>query len=304
VEYDKVISQNDDDERLGGVRYRELLAMQLALCDDPEFPELDWFIPFIYLDKDSPRLCGREIYGYPKQIGDIPEFIPFKAASAMEPARKLELRGLVIPQVSEQEAEPKPIVTIEALRAPATIAPYGHAYDMILDLLKVSAPSSVTGPRSRHLFPADIDGLAPTAASGSRGVEAMEALLSGTIGHVFLKQFRDCAQPMTACYQAVCKTDTMPGRFRGGARIDHRDYRIAISNFASERLLELLGRDSEPAQPITPDFAYWMDLDIELTTGRVIANALEPGLVDDQATGRFARQGPGRRVRRSREPNL
>ena len=44
--------------------------MQLAFYDDLEFPEINWFIPFIYLDKDSPRLGGREIYGYPKQLGE------------------------------------------------------------------------------------------------------------------------------------------------------------------------------------------------------------------------------------------
>ena len=305
VEYDKVTSGDDDDGRLGGVRYREFLTMQLALCDDPEFPELDWLIPFIYLDKDSPRLGGREIYGYPKQLGDIPEFTPFKIRGVeIQPAQKLELRGLVIPKESVQEAESKAIVTIEARQPPATIKPYGEASDLILDLLGVSVPSSMTGPLTGHLFPADIAGL-ENAVSGSRGVNALEALLSGAVGHVFLKQFRDCARPMTACYQAVCKTDTVPGRFRGGARIDPRDYRITISDFASEPLLTYLGRDSQDARgPITPDFAYWMDLDIELTTGRVIANALEPRIVSTRTSVRPGQEGPGRQVRRSREPNL
>ena len=74
VEYQRITSGTDDDRRLGGSRYREFLAMQLAISDDQEFPELDWFIPYIYLDTDSPRLGGREIFGYPKQLGTIDPF--------------------------------------------------------------------------------------------------------------------------------------------------------------------------------------------------------------------------------------
>jgi len=314
VEYEKAISQNDDDGRLGGVRYREFLVMQLAMCEDPEFPELDWLIPFIYLDKDSPRLCGREIYGYPKQIGDIPKFIRFKVGGVdIEAAQTLELKGLVIPKASDQEAQSTAIVTIEASQPPATIKSYKEASELIFDLLTESAPSSVTGPLTSHLFPADVAGL---VEAGSLGVDAVLALASGNIGHVFLKQFRDCVRPTTACYQAICKTDTVPGRFRGGARIDPHGYQITISDCKSEPILEYLGELSlHPKGPITPDFAYWMDLDIELTTGRVIANALEPEGADDReslavssaSTGR--RTGgrgavPGRQVRRSREPNL
>jgi len=313
VEYDKAISQNDDDGRLGGVRYREFLVMQLAICEDPEFPELDWLIPFIYLDKDSPRLCGREIYGYPKQIGDIPKFIRFNVGGVeIEAAQRMELNGLVIPKASDTDAKSKPIVTIEGRQPPATLKAYTEASDLILDLLGVS----VTGPLTSHLFPADVAGPMEATVPGSLGVDAVFALLSGNIGHVFLKQFRDCVRPTTACYQAICKTDTVPGRFRGGARIDPHGYQITISDCKSEPILEYLGELSlHPKGPITPDFAYWMDLDIELTTGRVIANALEPEGADDReslavsSASTWRRTGgrgplPARQVRRSREPNL
>ena len=61
----------------------------------------------------------------------------------------------------------------------------------------------------------------------------MNALVSGGVGHVFLKQFRDSAVPTMPCYQAVCKTDTVPGKFRGGARVKPDAYRISIGNYAS-----------------------------------------------------------------------
>jgi Acetoacetate decarboxylase (ADC) len=300
VEYDEVISATDDDSRLGCVSYRECLAMQLALCDDPDFPELDWLIPFIYLDQDSPRLGGREIYGYPKQLGAIPKFKRFNVRGVdIEPAERLELRSTVIRNANEMTArESEPIITIYGERPPATIRQYHQASDMIVDLLAASMPSSLTGPVTGRLFPLEVAGSVATTLSG--GVDIVQALLTGAVGHVFLKQFRDCAQPKTACYQAVCKTDTVPGRFRGGARIDPSDYRITIGDLASEQWLTYLDRTAGAgAKELTPDFAYWMDLDIELTTGRVIANAFERAAGDDRTNRRAGAQKTTLQVQRS-----
>ena len=47
VDYKRVASGTDDDSLLGGVSYREFLVTQLAFDDDPEFPEINWLIPFI-----------------------------------------------------------------------------------------------------------------------------------------------------------------------------------------------------------------------------------------------------------------
>ena len=102
VEYDRLTSGTDDDGRLGGMEYRECLVMQLAISDDPEFPELDWFIPFIYLDTDAPRLGGREIFGYPKQLGVIPPFERY--SPEVDAARRLELKATVIHELSEEKA--------------------------------------------------------------------------------------------------------------------------------------------------------------------------------------------------------
>jgi hypothetical protein len=305
VEYDQVTSATDDDSRLGCVRYRECLAMQLALCDDPEFPELDWLIPFIYLDQDAPRLGGREIYGYPKQLGEIPKFERFTVGGVdIEPAERLELKSTVIRNANEMTArESEPIITIHGLRPPATISQYHQASDMILDLLKASMLPSLPGPLTGRLFPLDVTG--NLAATLGRGVNIVQALLSGAVGHVFLKQFRDCAQPKAACYQAICKTDTVPGKFRGGARIDAGAYRIRIGDLASEQWLAYLDKSAGAgAKELTPDFAYWMDLDVELTTGRVIANAFERKATDDQADRRAGAKKTVLQVRRSAEPVL
>ena len=112
VDYKRVASGTDDDSLLGGVSYREFLVTQLAFYDDPEFPEINWLIPFIYLDQDSPRLGGREIYGYPKQLGVIRPFTHFQVGGVdIEAAQKLELRATVLPRTPDEKARVlRPIV--------------------------------------------------------------------------------------------------------------------------------------------------------------------------------------------------
>jgi hypothetical protein len=292
IDYKLVTSGTDDDRRLGGLSYREFLAMQLAFCDDEDFPELDWFIPFIYLDKDSPRLGGREIFGYPKQLGTIPEFQSFVHGGA---ASKLELTALVLPNVLTS-ATLASVVTIDGMFEPKIEQHYNSSADMIRDLLNVSTgalsgnPAITTGP-----------GAGPLVA----GVDIFNALLSGAVGHVFLKQFRDCQHPHLPCYQAICKLDAVPGKFRGGARVSSEAYRIKINDIDSERLIEYLGRSAaEWQEGVTPDFAYWMDLDAELTAGRVIANPLGREFVPDRSPAHTGERRARRRIRRSRDPAL
>ena len=113
---------------------------------------------------------------------------------------------------------------------------------MIVDLLKASAPAVQAGPRSARVFASNLPGRVGSHSGFGPGVEIVNALVSGGVGHVFLKQFRDRPFPTIPCYQAVCKTDTVPGKFRGGARVEPGAYRIIIGNFASEPLLSYLGK--------------------------------------------------------------
>jgi hypothetical protein len=311
VEYKRITSGTDDDKRLGGVAYREFLAMQLALSDDEEFPELDWFIPFIYLDTDSPRLGGREIFGYPKQLGSIEPFRRYRDGRRMlEPAKELELKATVIRSESKNIAARHSVVKVEGPKEPPTIKRrYLHAQDMFTDLLQQAGDGSDVRRVLSYLRAATGSGI---RALEDPGVLVENALAFGNIGNVFLKQFRDCANPQVACYQAVCKTDTVPGKYHGGGCLDPSAYRITIQNLASEPLLNYI-TGSGPADPpatMTPVFAYWLDLDFELTNGRVIANPFERGYVPDVSVGttRPDRSDPsvqkaptGRRVRRARQ---
>lgn len=292
VEYERISSGNDDDERLGSVSYREFLVMQLAMRDAGIAPALDWFIPFIYLDADAPRLGGREIYGYPKQFGSITFPARRKRAAEPIPPRLLELKALVIPDATKPSVKSAPIVRIEGPAAPgranvATAASlekiYSDPSEMFLDLLERCGDDSqrqqVLGSlQSKVSTLSDID--------VARDIQRQNALVLSNIGNVFLKQFRDCADPHQACYQAVCRTDTIPGAFVSGGRLNPADYTIEVHGHASEPLVTFLGGGQTGGSLSLPvKFAYCLELNFELTRGRVLANAFEapPGLDESPA---------------------
>jgi hypothetical protein len=301
VEYQRITSMNDDDARLGNTRYLEFLAMQLALSADETSPELDWFIPFIYLDADSPRLAGREIFGYPKQLGRI-KFTRYNGGPTVEPAKTLELSATVIHRSSQEHAEHCSIIRIDGPETPPPIRRhYLGPQEMFMDLIKqIGSESRTQGLRQ------SLPAIAPGASAS--GIQIEKALTLSNVGNVFLKQFRDCAAPGDACYQAICKTDLVPGNFHGGGSVDPSKYCITIQNHASEPLLACIKGSafSEPAAKIPVRFAYWLDLDLQLTNGRVIANRFEdPNYVPDLSPGKTARKGEKRRiVRRSRQLEL
>ena len=223
----------------------------------------------------------------------------------IEAAQKLELRATVLPRTPDEKARVlRPIVRVSGKFAPKTLAHYSQPSDMIVDLLNPSAAAVQTGLQPARLFPSNLPGFVGRHRGCGPGIDLVNALVSGGVGHVFLKEFRDAAVPKMPCYQAVlvCKTDTVPGKFRGGARVEPDAYTITIENHASERLLEYLGTKGKAgARTITPEFAYWMDLDVELTTGRVIPNSFESGWVPHGTNPDQRERGAQRRVRRTGE---
>jgi hypothetical protein len=273
VEYDRITSGNADDRRLGGSRYREFVVTQLAISDDPEFPELNWFIPYICLDSDPPRLGGREIFGYPKQLGHIDDFSMYEPGLRLGPARELMLTATVIRDAKRPAVRDGAIVRITGPQKAPSVFSYSQPQEMFFDLWRRSALGRAVDAVAPQIV---LPWISPTALSSGvtpgPGVDVVTALLTSNIGDVFLKEFRDSANPSQVCHQSVCKTDTLPAKFHSGGRVDHEGYKIWVEDLASEPLLrDILGRTSPQ---MDASFAYILDIDLELSIGRVIANPL------------------------------
>lgn len=272
VDYKQITSGSDDDEPLGSVSYREFLMMQLAIRGNDETPTLDWFIPAIYLDSDAPRLGGREIYGYPKQLGDVEIELYDQASTAGAPPRRLALRTLVMSHSSRSHAEHQLVVNIGGPEQPPRVElEYTDSSQMFRDLFELCGQADA---RQRIVdvleVPSPFRGLPLT-----RDMQLQNALALSNIGNVFLKEFRDCVEPREACYKAICRTDTVPGVFQSGGRLDESRYEIEVQPHASEPLFSLLGGGEDRAPLKVPaEFVYMLDLDFTLSRGRVMANAL------------------------------
>ena len=129
--------------------------MQLAISDDPEFPELDWFIPYICLDTDAPRLGGREIFGYPKQLGTIDPFELYaEGAAQIDIAKTLELRTTAILDAAKDlAARDTTVVTVKGPPVAPRIRAYSNPLDMLLDLWRSSGLPIGGDSLFGHLFP-------------------------------------------------------------------------------------------------------------------------------------------------------
>jgi hypothetical protein len=151
VDYRKITSGDPNDRKLGATTYREFLLMQLAISDDPEFPELDWFIPYICLDTDAPRLGGREIFGYPKQLAKIAEFKSFPEENGIAPARELDVQTTVFSKSSSTKAgRDVPIASVRFVTDnPPQITPFHAAEDMFLELFSLEILRSRRRPVTR-----------------------------------------------------------------------------------------------------------------------------------------------------------
>lgn len=272
VDYQQIKSGSDDDEPLGSVSYREFLMMQLAMRGNDETPALDWFIPAIYLDSDAPRLGGREIYGYPKQLGDVEIALYDQATTTSAPPRRLTLSTLAMGDDSRHHAGHQILVKIGGPEQPPRMElQYTEPSQMFRDLFELCGHADA---RQRIVNVLEV----PSPFRGvpfTRDMQLQNALSLSNIGNVFLKEFRDCVDPHEACYKAICRTDTVPGVFQSGGRLDESRYEIEVPPHASEPLFSLLGGgDARAPLRVQPAFVYMLDLDFTLSRGRVMANAL------------------------------
>ncbi len=202
---------------------------------------------YLFVDVAAAMAGGREIWGFPKQLGQF-DFTPQTSDPAA--ARTFRAKGYALKTF-----------------APTTQA----AWAEIAHISPILGPP-VSGPI------ADIERFARRFFDGlADGVGDLAGKLSTAfgLGHVtmaFLKQFPDISNPMTACYQAIAEARSRVVGFRGSG-LTHNHYTVAISSYASLPIAAELGIPEGPqkvGQGIWVDFDFTMDLGAEIwrATGR------------------------------------
>ncbi|HXU31446.1 MAG TPA: NAD(P)-binding protein [Thermoanaerobaculia bacterium] len=206
------------------------------------------FTPYLWVDTELACRAGREIYGYPK--GEATLVLPPEREGAysvdgwVANAGRFEKRRLVEARPTEGKS---------------------HLFDLSAGLGPVGALAELVA-----LFAAI--GLGDAVWALAKG--ALDDLASGQVPMIFLKQFRDIAEPNRACYQAIVEAEAKKlGDFRAGGRL-HGSYKLEVADAPSYPLASRLGLEGERTaggSVVVPvRCPLWLEFDFVLGDGREV----------------------------------
>ena len=233
----------------------DLLDRRLGVCAEREaaiwFPVVDtrrdrfaWAVPYMFVDSALALAGGREVYGFPKQMGtlDIPR--------SSTPPRSLSVSSVTLPTHSpDSVAADHPVITVRREGAATTLSPpWDH-------------PVQALGEIGRAVLGAvgDTRNVAPEALFFGQMVEENLPML-------LLKQFRDAHQQGAACYQAVLTVDMAVTFFRTGGMLPN-DYTITFADLSGEPMSRELGVPST----CSPRLAFWLEFDFLVRLGNILS---------------------------------
>lgn len=182
----------------------------LAHVDGGGLLALRWVPVYLFVDNAPALVSGREIYGFPKQIGRF-DFAPPVPRGG---ARAFAMAGWVLdPWSPATGARWAPLLAIEPV-----VAPPAPPRGLIGDLAQLASHAA---ERLAHaLDPLEMAGM------------IAQTLGVGAVTMAFLKQFPDAADQTRACYQAVIEATATVTGFRGAGRTDDA-YRLNLTSYDS-----------------------------------------------------------------------
>lgn len=228
-------------DRMGCYAENEV-AFWLPVIDHKR-ARLLWLFPYIWVDNPFAMAMGRELYGFPKGLGTIG--IP-------NDPKKPEEFSLTTQGVRtfgpEAEAEMIEVVTV-------THGGSGEEDSLFSDIGKMVETMIHELEDAVDLF-----------RHLRLALHTLEDLVHLRMPMVFLREFRDIADPERTCYQKVI--ETMPGAKKiYGGRIYRNDFEVTITPCDSAPIARDLGL---PAGPIKPTMAFYMNFDFEIGTGEEV----------------------------------
>lgn len=220
----------------GGSRGRtseiDITIWILARRLDDGLMAMRWIPAYLFVDSGPALVSGREVWGFPKQLGRF-DFGPRGKDGGS--ARTFKADGWVVsPFGPESKARWAPMFEVRP-KGP------GHKSGL-LGTLEALAEKA-------------IDRLADDLMTFAGSVST--ALKAGTMTMAFLKQFPDAAVPTRACYQAAVEATATVTKLRGSGLTDDH-YELRVITYDTHPYLSELG--------ISPDWqdvgqGIWMDFD-------------------------------------------
>ena len=233
------------------------LDRQLGVCAEREaaiwFPVVDterdrfaWAIPYMYVDSALALAGGREVYGFPKQLGVL-EIPRTSSAPSSLSVDTVTLAHFAPDSVASNHR----VITVSRPEPESPLSlPWGHPAEA-LDSIGHALLSTVDG--THHNAP--------------------EALFFGQmvkedIPMLLLKQFRDAHQQGAACYQALLRVDMAVTHFRTGGLLPS-DYTVTFAALDGQPIARELG--VEPT--VRPRLAFWLEFDFVVQLAHILWEA-------------------------------
>ena len=277
------------DARRGFITEREVSVW--CLVADAITGRLLWYLPYIYTDSEQTIATGREVYGYPKQLGcfddtflgalgegggtTVVQTLTIDPFAAESKATRREMISVTRQQGAGAPRD-RPEINRESIAREVEIG-FSGGFELDHSRPTVSPPH-----RSAAITPAGAESPSPAPARGCppwiRGVlNALQG--TGLTGEpfdlimdmvtkptlVFLKQFRDVACATKACYQAVVEA---PIEFRSlqlYEPLDQQLFELTVQSWASDPVAEELGIDA--GQAVVPEAAFHTKFGFDIQLG-------------------------------------
>jgi hypothetical protein len=282
---DRLTSADPRDKLRGFLSEREVSVWCLA-ADALTGGRLLWYMPYVFVDSGQASASGREVFGYPKQMGVFADDFPNRLVDG----GTTRVEALAInPYGEDQPAVLRTMVTAQRQSGDAVIGggdvALGELTDRLSEGLRVEDAAYGPGPTpSAAITPIDAAPPPPRrepvprwavrrvldTLQGRGGVPADATGLVGDLVDlptlVFLKQFRDVACPTKACYQAVIEAPlSISGVPEDIEQLDPSLFAIAVEDWDSHPIASDLG--IAPGQGHAPFFAFRAKFDFQIQLG-------------------------------------
>lgn len=230
-------SEFPPDSLKGGFAYNEATFWLPVVNRAESSLNFSYFVPYIFADNHYAIAAGREVYGYPKALGEVE--LPASPSDDL----RFTLRTEVIEHFSP-----------EALGQRAT-------------LVDIVSSSSVSQPETRwghweHAVGHLVDKVVDDAIDF-----AVEDLFHPKVEMVFLKQFRDVADGALACYQSIVRAAGAITGFGGGGLLGD-DFQVTINSYDSHPIAHDLG-----LPPVMQAHGFYLDFSFNILAGEEIWKA-------------------------------
>jgi hypothetical protein len=263
------------DSQRGYICEREV-SIWCLVSDAKARGRLLWYLPYIFTDTGQTVATGREIFGYPKQLGLFDS--AYTAALERPAGGVATVKGYAVdPYGSDSQAIEREMISVTRKRSAGLSASSAGSIAHELELFFAggfgvdSALPSGPGPAPRAAITgadAPSPQRAPAVHPKVRGIldtlrgavlsDSPEALIADLVANptlVFLKQFRDVACPTKACYQAVIEAPLSVELAGAGYRpLDPSLFELTIQSWAGDPIAADLGIPA--ATPIAPERAF------------------------------------------------